>query len=200
MIFKKMFGKDKIKTETVQPRTNITARPQIETQSKPKAGPEETGTSAKPSKPSLNQSVTFGRNGHGETTEVVLNDLEHNYQKVIVNHDGFFEDFPGIVQGRWTRYLIGKFDFDEGRVCFRTSFEKQGEGYRCLWEVQPDGRYWADADGFGAENDSEIILYADLDVRGVFKEPFRIYTINGRRVKESDEKVGRPENRHTLES
>ncbi len=161
---------------------------QIEPQSKPHARTEETETSAKTSKTVLNQDVTFGRNGNGETAEVVLCDSEHNYRKVIVNYDGFFADFPGIVQGRWTRYLKGKFDFDAGRVCFRTSFEKRGDGYRCLWEIQPDGRYWADEDGFGAENDFEIILYADLDARGVFKEPFRIYTIDGRCVKESDEK------------
>ncbi len=172
------------KTETVQPQTDTEAEPQ----SKPHARTEETETSAKTLKTVLNQDVTFGRNGNGETAEVVLCDPEHNYRKVIVNYDGFFADFPGIVQGRWTRYLKGKFDFDAGRVCFRTSFEKQGDGYRCLWEIQPDGRYWADEDGFGAENDFEIILYADLDARGVFKESFRIYTIDGRRAEESDEK------------
>ncbi len=197
MFFDKLFKKaqNEPNPESVQPRTDTEAEPQIE----PPAAQEETEAAAIPPKPVLNQYVTFGRNGHGGTAEVVLNDPEHNYQKVIVNHDGFFADFPGIVQGRWTRYLIGEFDFDEGRVCFRTSFEKQGDGYRCLWEVQPDGRYWADGDGFGAENDSEIILYADLDAGGVFKEPFRIYTINGKRVEESGEKADRPENRHTLE-
>ncbi len=197
MFFKKLFGKaqTKTKTETVQHRTAKEAEPHSE----PQADSEEAETSAEPPKPILNQYVTFGRNGNGETAEVVLNDPEHNYQKVIVNYDGYFADFPGIVQGRWTRWLKGKFDFDEGRVCFRTSFEKQGDGYRCLWEIQPDGRYWADADGFGAENDSEIVLYADLDFRGVFKEPFRICRINGKRVEESDEKDDRPKNQYTLE-
>ena len=51
---------------------------------------------------------------------------------------------------------------------------------------QPDGFYWADEDGFGAENDSEIVLYADLDAKGVFKGPFRIYSIKGRRVEEDE--------------
>lgn len=135
----------------------------------------------------LNQYVTFGRNGHGETAEVVLYSQEHNYQKTIIDHEGRFEDFPGIVQGKWIDYLERKFDFDEGQVCYRTSFEKYGEGYRCFWEIQPDGRYWADEDGFGAEDDSEITLYADLDSRGVFKGPFRIYKIDGRRVEEAEE-------------
>ncbi len=146
---------DKGKNESGRSQTDTKVVPQIKSQ----ANPAETETSDKPPKLALNQNVTFGRNGNGETADVVLSASEHNYQKVIVNYDGFFSDFPGIVQGRWTRWLKGKFDFDAGRVCFRTSFEKQGDGYRCLWEVQPDGRYWADEDGFGAENDSEIILY-----------------------------------------
>lgn len=193
MFFDKLFRK--VKNEFI-PRS-IWSRTGTEAESH--VTQEETGAAAKLPKPTLNQYVTFGRNGHGETAEVVLNDPEHNYQKVIVDHDGFFADFPGIVQGRWTRYLVGKYDFEKGRVCFRTSFEKQGNGYRCFWEIQPDGRYWADEGGFGAENDAEIILYANLDARGVFKEPFRIYTINGRRVEEADEKDDRPKNRHTLE-
>ncbi len=217
MFFDKLLGKVKNKTKTIPPQTDTEAglptepqtelqtgpqiepqaEPQLKSQSQPK--PEETKPAAKPPVRSLSRYVTFGRNGNGETAEVVLNDPEHNYHKVLVNYDGFFADFPGIVQGGWTRYLVGKFDFDEGRICFRTSFERQGDGYRCLWEIQPDGRYWADADRFGAENDSEIILYADLDAKGVFKEPFRIYTINGKRVDESDEKADRPGNRHTLE-
>ncbi len=209
MFFDKLLGKVKNKTQPIPPQTDteaglpteLQAETQAEPQSKPQSQPkpEETKPAAKPPVRSLSRYVTFGRNGNGENAEVVLNDPEHNYQKVLVNYDGFFADFPGIMQGRWTRYLVGKFDFDEGRVCFRTSFERQGDGYRCLWEIQPDGRYWADADGFGAENDSEIILYADLDAKGVFKEPFRIYTINGKRVDESDEKADRPGNRHTLE-
>ena len=46
-----------------------------------------------------------------------------------------------------------------------------------LWEIQPDGRYWADGDGFGAESDYEIQLYSYLDVQGKFTAPFRIYSI-----------------------
>lgn len=208
MFFDKLFGKAKntaqIKTLSqteLQPRQQAEHAKPEKTESAAKPQPEQKKVKAavKPPVRSLSRYVTFGKNDNGGGAEVILNDPEHNYRKVIVNKDGFFEDFPGIVQGRWTHYLIGKFDFDKGCVCFRTTFETQGDGYRCLWEIQPDGRYWADADGFGAENDSEIILYADLDGRGVFKGPFRIYTINGRRVEKSDEKTDRPGNRHTLE-
>lgn len=132
--------------------------------------------------PGLSQHVTFGRNRDGEVAAVVLNKPTDDYHKVIVNNKGCFENFPGIIQGKWTSYIEGKYDFDSGKICFRTSFERQENGYRCLWEIQPDGRYWADEDGFGAENDSEIILYADLDEDGDFVTPFRIYKIDGTRV------------------
>ena len=136
--------------------------------------------------PGLSQYVTFGRNRDGEVAAVVLNKPTEDYHKVIVNNKGRFENFPGIIQGKWTSYIEGKFDFDSGNICFRTSFERWEDGYRCLWEIQPDGRYWADEDGYGAENDSEIILYADLDGNGMFLSPFRIYKIDGRRIEESD--------------
>lgn len=140
--------------------------------------------------PGLNQTVTFGRNGHGEVAEVVLNLPEQNYRKVIINHDGFFEDFPGILKGKWTRYIEGNFDFNAGRVNYRTSFEKQEDGgYRCYWEIQPDGRYWADEDGFGMENDLELVLSADLTDKGEFKGPFRIYKVDGDRVDEQMQEI-----------
>lgn len=137
-------------------------------------------------KPGLSQYETFGRNIGSEVAEVVLNLPERHIRRVIVNSKGYFECFPGIEQGPWTARLEGKFDFDQGAVHYRTVFEKKGDGYRCLWEIQPDGRYWADSDGFGMENDDELILYADLDAEGVFTGPFRIYSICGRRVEQSE--------------
>ncbi|MCD8022031.1 MAG: hypothetical protein LUF30_03325, partial [Lachnospiraceae bacterium] len=41
-----------------------------------------------------------------------------------------------------------------------------------FWMVQPDGRYWADDDGFGMENDMEIMLCAKIDKTGRFITPF----------------------------
>jgi len=40
------------------------------------------------------------------------------------------------------------------------------------WTYQPDGRYFSDEDGFGAENCEEIILYAYMDKEGKFITPF----------------------------
>lgn len=46
---------------------------------------------------------------------------------------------------------------------------------------------WGDDGGFGAEDDSEIILYADLDENGNFAAPFWIYKINSVRIEEMDD-------------
>ena len=45
-----------------------------------------------------------------------------------------------------------------------------------IWQIQPDGRYWEDEDGFGGPSDSEICLYAFIDEMGYFREKFRIYS------------------------
>lgn len=151
-------------------------------------------------KPELSQHVTFGGNSHGKTAEVILHNPEYNYRKVIVNSSGCFENFPGIVQGWWTDYIKGEFDFDTGEIRFQTSFEEYEDGYRCLWEIQPDGRYWEDEDRFGREVASEIILYADLNAKGEFKGPFRIYEIDGRRIVEYNKTSAEKQYKeHTLE-
>lgn len=50
---------------------------------------------------------------------------------------------------------------------------------RMVWEIQPDGRYWEDDDGFGGESDLEILLYTYLDDKGNFTGSFRTYSIGG---------------------
>lgn len=41
------------------------------------------------------------------------------------------------------------------------------------WMIYPDGRYFADSDGFGMEDNEEEIVYAILDTNLEFVEPFR---------------------------
>lgn len=128
-------------------------------------------------KPYFSDTVTFGRELLRDATEIIFFDPQNNYKKVIVNRQGYFEDFPGIVKAGWTKYLGVNYDFDNGEIHFRTSIEKYGNGYMCLWEIQPDGRYWADDGGFGMENDVEIVLCAYLDEKCNFKGPFQLHSI-----------------------
>ena len=66
----------------------------------------------------------------------------------------------------------------EPRVRFRTDFEMRPDGLvLMIWQVQPDGMYWRDEDGFGITPDEEIRLYALIDGEGRFTGPFRLYNI-----------------------
>ena len=113
--------------------------------------------------------------------QMVIVDPEGTNHKVIIDEEGYFVDFPGIEQGRWTIYLERPVKFDGSeRNEFGVVLLRHEDGFRCFWTIQTDGRYWADDDGFGAEDDFEIILYADMDNKGNFTGPFRIHKIDGK--------------------
>ncbi len=132
-------------------------------------------------KPGLNHYVTYGWRSFDESPEIYITIPESGYKKVIVDKEGYFQDFPGIRRGEWTSCLRGSCDLDEGRVGFRTEFSRKQEGgYQCIWEIQPDGRYWSDQDGYGGNSDSEILLKADLNDKGEFESAFCIYEIDGK--------------------
>lgn len=40
------------------------------------------------------------------------------------------------------------------------------------WTLQPDGRYWADEDGFGGTDDEEVNMVAYIDTQGKVVKPF----------------------------
>ena len=41
------------------------------------------------------------------------------------------------------------------------------------WTLYPDGRYFADSDGFGMEDNDEEVVYAIIDTNLNIVEPFR---------------------------
>ncbi len=91
--------------------------------------------------------------------------------KRLTDENGYFMDFPGVKHGKWEKNLTSLLE-----PCTRFAVHYNGFGEDGLadfiWLVQPDGRYWADEDGFGAENDIEIELYAKIDKTGKFVTPF----------------------------
>lgn len=89
----------------------------------------------------------------------------------ISDRTGSFLEFPGVEHGEWEDEL--KFSFEEA-ARFTVRFRKFGEDglAELFWTVQPDGRYWADDDGFGMEDDMEIVLCAKIDKNGQFVTPF----------------------------
>ena len=88
----------------------------------------------------------------------------------LTNRRGRILKFPGIVRGPWeknlTKPLRPQVNFTAGITPFQNGF------LLFSWMVQPDGFYYADEDGFGAENDIEITLYAFINPAGRFITPF----------------------------
>ena len=96
--------------------------------------------------------------------------------RVVVDGNGLIRESPGFVP----EVYLDTAQFPKlpaPRVAFRCDYYRLDDGrVLFLWTVQPDGRYWADADGFGAENDEEIVLYSVLK-DGRLTTPFRFYSV-----------------------
>lgn len=121
--------------------------------------------------PPLTQWETFGR---GEPVYFI--DESRGIQKPIVDLNGNICNFPGFAQeDLWVSQVDPCYLKPLIRFC--TSFERRGDRLIMLWEIQPDGRYWEDEDGFGGTSDAEVTLYTFLDENGDFTGPFRVYSI-----------------------
>ena len=102
--------------------------------------------------------------------------------RLLVDNQGNIRNFPGLVKRDFWMNELTSDNYLKPVVRFRTSFEKWDENrYIMLWQVQPDGCYWADDDGFGMEDDEEIILYSFIDRNGQFMGPFQIYRVGDTR-------------------
>ncbi len=124
--------------------------------------------------PQLNCGYTYG------DKPVILTD-EKGKEIIIADRNGYIQNFPGILlEDTWKKKLEG--DHIPPRICYRTEFNSCPDGtWRMLWEVQPDGRYWEDEDGFGGSSDEEIILYSYFDCTGTFLAPFSAYRVGIKR-------------------
>ena len=103
-------------------------------------------------------------NGVGgyKSVEITLNNDELNLHREINDEHGAFIDYPGD----------GGEGFDPVvEFAFHVEWEPDGM-FRFGWLVQPDGRYYADEDGFGMEDDEEIYVVARMDRQGNFLEEF----------------------------
>lgn len=132
--------------------------------------------------PELSRWETFGTHQYrqpGEEVSVVFRNPSLGVRRTIVNESGRILHFPGIAPAATERVDTARLD---ARVRFRTDFVRMADGnILMLWQVQPDGRYWGDEDGFGMENDPEIILCSRLNERGRFCGPFELYSIGRKR-------------------
>ena len=113
------------------------------------------------------------RNGYGGYRPVnlyLLRDSDPAFVCCIVDKEGYINRFPGVIEGRWKDELEMPFDM-KARFSFRIYKFKDGRA-QVAWTLQPDGRYFEDEDGFGAEHCDEITLCSYIDNNGNFLCPF----------------------------
>lgn len=115
--------------------------------------------------------IPNGMGGYRMINVYLLKIDEPSFRRCIVNGDGNIENFPGIEEGEWIKEL--EFSLNN-KTQFRFWIHAYKDGKASVeWTLQPDGRYFADEDGFGAENCEEITLHSYLDTNGAFTEPFK---------------------------
>lgn len=108
---------------------------------------------------------------------VIFTNEERNIQKTILEENGGICDFPGVEYSEMLVQELGNRQL-QPVVRYGCRFERAGTGgFRMVWTVRPDGFYWADSWGFGAEDYESVELYSHIDEDGQFTGPFRLYRI-----------------------
>lgn len=102
---------------------------------------------------------------------------EKKIKKQIVDKDGNIFYFPGVEYTDKLNDELGKRTI-EPVVKYEAVFEKIDDSkFIMVWTVRPDGRYWMDSWGFGAEDYESLSLYTYIDSNGMFTMPFKLYAI-----------------------
>lgn len=147
----------------------------------PAAEPVKVSENPKPVAPYLTAYYTYGMHmyrSQGEDSSVYYVDESRGIREMVVDKQGVIQHFPGIVkEDFWVNQLDNRKAL-EPQIRFRTDFEKRNGRFIMLWQIQPDGFYYADEDGFGAEDCVEVKLYSFLNEEGKLAEPFRIYRVD----------------------
>lgn len=114
------------------------------------------------------------RNGYGgyKTVNAYLLKMDDpDFRRCIVNCDGEIQNFPGFKDRSWESRLEIPMGSQQVNFVFWIYPYQNGRA-SVRWLIQPDGRYFADEDGFGMEPYDEIEVYSALDEEGNFTEPF----------------------------
>lgn len=125
----------------------------------------------------LNTWIIYGQNERKffDRNIIFTNISKGIIKRIIVNRN--FCNFPGIEDEDEVSRYIGEGSL-KPYIRYRSIFEKMPDDkIMMIWQVQPDGRFWEDDDGFGGSNDPEVHLYSCLDSNGKFTSPFKIYSI-----------------------
>ena len=124
-----------------------------------------------------------------DTTEryVIFVNRAKDIRKLVIKNNEFV-GFPGIENPELIMPHYKEDSDIEPYLRFGSSCEYSAKEQRCViyWTIQPDGRYYADSDGFGGENQDEITLYIYVDDEGDYVGKFRIKNIGDTVFKGTD--------------
>lgn len=102
---------------------------------------------------------------------------EKGISKQIIDKDGNILNFPGVEWSDELKEELGRSTV-KPIVKYEARFEKVDDSkFIMVWTVRPDGRYWMDSWGFGAEDYESLSLYTYIDANGDFTMPFKLYSI-----------------------
>ncbi len=150
----------------------------------------------------LNDTVIFGPKLNNENDEglVYYIDDERSIKNMVINAKGEFCNFPGVIENEFWLKELSDISALNNKIRFRTSIENFDGKFAILWNIQPDGRYWEDEDGFGATNDLEITLYSFLDIDGNIAQPFKIFRLGTKTYYEytQNKVITKPENNKVI--
>lgn len=108
---------------------------------------------------------------------VLFTNEEKKINKQIIDQDGNILDFPGVEYTHMLKEELGTGTISPV-VKFEAVFEKVDDSrFIMVWTARPDGRYWMDSWGFGAEDYESLSLYTYIDNDGNFMAPFKLYSI-----------------------
>ncbi len=108
---------------------------------------------------------------------VYFTNREKNIRKQIIDSDGNILDYPGVEYTDVLKTEMGS-RVIEPVVKYGAKFEKLNDSRLIMvWTVRPDGRYWMDSWGFGAEDYESLSLYSYIDSDGNFIAPFKLYSV-----------------------
>lgn len=108
---------------------------------------------------------------------VVLTNAVTHKTVDIVDLEGNICNFPGIEPSEALCAEMNIYKIHPV-VTYSATFKACKNGcHLMIWTVRPDGRFWMDSYGFGAEDYEWVDLYAYIDEKGQFTAPFKLHSI-----------------------
>lgn len=88
--------------------------------------------------------------------------------QIVTDEDIDWDSLKGLPQDAFERAKAHSFHFP-GHV-----YQYKNGVAEVRWEINPDGRFYCDEDGFGMTNDKEINLYGAIDRKGMVVRKFTL--------------------------